>query len=120
MKKPHQKWWNPEIKVGKQKKKMKFGMLLRLGVMNLILISSHSTNIQGRKPCSCDFIKLTTFISHLDIYTPISFKPSMIDTTELYTSRVLMILTFIQGHSLRNAKFCAYFLTNSLIDFDEI
>ena len=44
----------------------------------------------------------------------------MIDTTELYTSRVLMILTFIQGHSLRNEKFCAYFLTNSLIYFDEI
>ena len=61
---------------------MKFGVLWRLGVMNLIIvINILSIRIQGREPYLCDFVGL-----HSDIYRPIFFSKlgMMLETTKLH------------------------------------
>ena len=54
---------------------MAFGMLLRLVLIDLIIISSSPIYVQGRES-GVDFFseKIINIGLHLDIYKPISFK----------------------------------------------
>ena len=104
---------------------MEFDIPLRLvDVVILILILFRPLCMQGREPYSCQFIKKIFNIGlYSDIYGPISVKLGMmIETAKLcILMSVLMMLTFIQGHScMRNQQFLCPFFSNLIIDLDEI
>ena len=76
-------------------------MVLRLvGVMNLILIVSHSFNIQGRDSCLCDFFSIKNVtLACIQTFTDWLIKLVLVmEITKLYSLiLVWMTLTFVQG-----------------------
>ena len=80
---------------------MELSILLRLvGVMKLILISSHSFSIGGRELYLYDFFLTKKPLTFACIYKPISFRlGAMIGATKLESYILVLvwiILTFVQ------------------------
>ena len=90
--------------------------------MNLILISSHPLNIQGRESYWYYFIikkKIFNVGSCSDIYKPISFKLSMMIEITEFCQFGWSWSSFKVSH-IRNENFGVHFLPNLSIYWDKI
>ena len=92
--------------------------------MNLIHIWYHPFSIQGRAPYLYDFVRKTFNVGlYSDICRPVSFKLGlMTETTQLYIlfKSVWMTWTFKVTAVWEIKIFGVHFVTNLIIDLDEI